>query len=697
MNNAELFETNKKENQINEENNKQENIKSFNDKQEQSKYHESYDKYEEMIKLKEKEEANIENEVVANYDKAVKDAILVKEKARETKTALSIGRDVVNSKAFKAAFLSLMLLSKAGSVSAENYKSDKEENKTEIGIKSENKKEKKNDTYVATYEEFAEKVKLEATNYFETDKAEIGLENQEKLEKDFHKFLNTINKDNFKDLIDKEWTVKGSSDERETNNWEGSNENLTIARIEAVKSVVVKSISNHDFSNELEDGQIEEIKSKEIKIKYPKHSEENKEDGVTYLNNLINSETKKHYTEAEISKIKENDPKAYSEMLESCRFTNFEIESNFFELEKFDRVHFLIDESGSMQASKSFISQRLKEVEYNKPVNLHTYSDVLNNNEVIKCENSIEASERILEGNKEGSFRERQFDATLALVNKIIKERKENPSNFKKEKIYLATDEALQSFSLKELELLDKYTKNNEIDIELLISYNTKDQTYMLEQGEQVVIKIGLDGLLSNVQEKANDKLEKMNNYSEDKDRYPSNIKIDKYYQKDYQEKASSFETSVKNWRNDPFFNALKSRGYGETPTEIRKNIEKEFSGAGNYKKVNELVNGMVKGKFSDAGDIRQLINSTAMGGRPQDQRHFADAVKNVARPLRELIEAKNKFDVVSEACENMDENDIPTMDGDVFFKSFNSFSGNENDYKVPVKGPTDLLSSLEY
>ncbi|MDA3802420.1 MAG: hypothetical protein PF488_00790 [Patescibacteria group bacterium] len=657
--------------------------------------HKGHDKYESLLKLKEQEENNIENPEVLSYDKKMKEVLSEKEK--ENETTLSKVRNITKNKAFKAALLSLMLLSKAGGLSAENFRSEelKEGEKIEMEKNNEDKTLESEDTYVSEYKEFDEKVKLEATNYFETDKAEISQENQEKLEKDLSKFLNTIDEDNFDDLIAKKWVVKGSSDQRETMNWGGSNKNLTKARIDVVRSTIEEVINSNDFSEKLSEEQIEEIKSKEIKEKYPTHNEEEKEDGVTYLTDLENEKTDEKYTVSEINEIAKYNPKKYQELLETCRFTNFEIESNYFELEKFDRVFYLVDESGSMQASKYFISEKLEDIDVdNKPIEFYSYSDLLNPERVNSCDNSQEASEKIKQRVEEGSFRERQIDATMGLVNKAVESNKESGNKYEQQKIFVATDEAFQGFSSKEIEILQKKAKDNNIEIEFLSSYQEIQHNYIAQDNELNVVRLSINELAKKVESAANEK-NKNNRLKQEK--HQSSERIDEFYQNNYEDRASSFEVYVKNYENDAFFTRLKSKGYGETPTEIRENLEKEFAGAKNFKKLTEFINEEVKNN-TKGENLRNLIDYTVMGNGNREDRQFADALKRIARPLRELIESRNKLDLINETVEDMDKDELPTMTDNVYFENFNDIIDDSKvDYKMPVHGASDLLSNLEY
>ena len=643
-----------------------------------------------LEKTRERIEDDLKNSEISETHQEVKETV-----SKKGKSVLEKFRQMASTKTFRAAFISLMLFAKIGQVSAENaenVKNDKENHQE--NFKPENRN---SDNYIASYHEFAESAKLRADNYFVTDKAEISPENQERLAEDFRNFLNTINTNNFKDLISKQWVVKGSSDQRKTNNWSGSNEELTKARISSVKEVISNTLKSHNFEN-LNEEEIKAISEKEIIEKYPFHNEEGKENGVTYLSDLINEETGKKYTEKEIENIRKNDNEKYLSLLDRCRYTNFEIESNFFELERFDRVHFLIDESGSMEASKHSIAKRLREIESNKPIELYTYSDLFNPVRLDSCHNNQEAANSIVQQVKEGSFRERQVDAIFGLINKLNAESKEYKTGIESQKIYLATDEALQQVSSADLQLLKSLADKSNIEVEFIIGYskNQRDRLYFFDHKDEEndILRLSLDDVIKTVDAlKADSKI--ANSTEQEKNRSNENI-ID-FYRQDYQKKAQEMEMWIKNASNNKtsaFINILKASGFGESPEEIRENLEKEYSGAKNYLKLFNLANDVAKKQGYQ--NIEDLVKAARMGGRGLELRQISDAFVNIAVPLRELIDSYNKLQTIEEAVSNLEGEELPNMNDNTVLnvRSFPIVGFNQS---LPINGPKGVLANIKY
>jgi len=78
---------------------------------------------------------------------------------------------------------------------------------------------------------------LELSNYYETDSDNISGGNEQEIRSQFTKFLDNINVHNVQEILETDFEIFGSSDERPTNNWGGSNEKLTKARIAAVEKI----------------------------------------------------------------------------------------------------------------------------------------------------------------------------------------------------------------------------------------------------------------------------------------------------------------------------------------------------------------------------------------------------------------------------------------------------------------------------
>lgn len=633
-----------------------------------------YNKYDSMLKFQQEAEEQLSDPAVASAHEMVKQAVA--EKSKES--LLGKVRDIASTNAFRAAFLSLMLFAKAGQASAESFSANElsTETKIEQAMNSANTEKKSEGNYVAGYAEF---LKIKASNSFETDKADISPEAAAEIQANFNKFLDGVNNENFEDVMSKDWVIKGSSDERATKNWDGSNENLTVARTDALYKLIKESIMTHKYraDQRLSQEQTMKILTKKIDVSYPQ-GQEGKENGVTYITDKLNPETGENYTDAEIAKIKKDDPEKYQELLESCRFTNFETESSFFaDAKNFDQVHFLIDESGSMATSKIFISNHLRSMEMNKKINLNLYSDQINPND-IECVSNSEAADKILRLSTEGSFRERQVSSTLALINKIAAEQEAKGGKEEKEthKIYVATDEAIQNTNSAVLELLQTKAQEVGADVEFLLGYSHWVGNNTEGRVKNEVVKLSLEDLAQKVN---NIKIKEI---AKGINKDVKSQKVDDFYKQNYEIKKTEFTAYLANSNSTEFRNLLQSKGYGETAEEIADSLDQRLSGSGNYNKLNEIVN--IKKVQED--HYRKL---SGQGGNAD----LANAVFNSIRALREMIEAHNEMDVVVEAAEGLSEDQIPDIKDNILINVIDDVAP----VKLPVNGPRDLASNFYY
>jgi len=159
--------------------------------------------------------------------------------------------------------------------------------------------------------------KLDLTNSYETDKADIAEADQANIQSQVENFLAKINPNNFNDLMDNVWEIAGSSDERPTNNWEGQNYKLTIARIAAAEEIIKNTIDNHDFtSSGLSAEQVKAIQDKDFNYNIPVSSN-GPEQGVTYITDLENPATPgEKFSSDQAKKLKETNPAEYQKLLD---------------------------------------------------------------------------------------------------------------------------------------------------------------------------------------------------------------------------------------------------------------------------------------------------------------------------------------------------------------------------------------------
>lgn len=398
-------------------------------------------------------------------------------------SVLEFFRKQFKKPAAKAAFVTLMLFLKfAPDLQAmERGSEDKVEDKTEV-VK-ENKEVEDGKTYEAKaddfqgdrldseveYEDLERYSKLDLSNYFDTDKADISEDNLNEIKDSFSKFLNTINSDNYKQVMASDFKLLGSSDYRPTNRWDRGNEGLTEARLQAVQNALQELLDNYDFlSSDLSEEEIKDIKAKGFVLEMP-------EKGVALISDLINPDTNEKFTEQEIEDIKNNDPERYNNLLAQCRYVKAEFlspksvdnlerlnpikpefnppmevikpqENPLTQFNNFDNVIVAADNSPSMikcQALADFIAQQ-EELKDTK-LTFKTFSDRLDRGgEVL---NSFEElTDRIVNMEKKGSSREFALKSAISALDRLA-----DPGVSESNAVFMLTDEALQGITLADI------------------------------------------------------------------------------------------------------------------------------------------------------------------------------------------------------------------------------------------------------
>jgi len=402
----------------------------------------------------------------------------------ENPTILSkIRKFFQTSAAARVSFVFLMLWMKFADVQAiEKPNQDKEKDSTEM-VKD-NKEIDDGSTYEASSEDFNEGdgldleseftdleryAKLDFSNYFDTDKADIGQDNIDKIAQDFSNFLSSINSDNYEEVMAKVFKLLGSSDQRQTNAWEGGNEELTQARLQAVKQVLQEILNNYDFNDSgLSQEQIKDLQAKGFVFEMPENGPER---GVTAISDLINPDTNENFSEAEIEDIKLNDPEKYDNLLAQCRYVKAEFLSSneidnlkkippikaefkpgmkvevplnhLTQLNDFDKVTFGFDNSGSNKQSHKKLVKFTAQQEPLQDTELivKTFSNKLDKGET-KIDDLNKLSELVENLEYNGDSRERALHCGIEILDNIEVENLDE-----KNLVVIATDEALQGIT----------------------------------------------------------------------------------------------------------------------------------------------------------------------------------------------------------------------------------------------------------
>ncbi|MFA5131628.1 MAG: hypothetical protein WC467_04415 [Patescibacteria group bacterium] len=431
-------------------------------------------------------------------------------------------RKLANNNFVKAGVLSLILFLKFAP-HAEAAHSDKPSDAKKYNTEAAKKSETKIDGGDKTYhydgtspdanKSLERLAKLDLTNSYETDKADISAESQANIEAQVHDFLAGINPNNYHDLMTKVWKISGSSDQRLTNTWEGGNEELTKARIAAAEQIIKAAINNFDYSHSgFSEEQIAGLKDKPFSYDIFE-SKNGQEKGVTYLTDLKNpdSKTGDNYTSQEIKEIQEKDPQKYFALLEKCRYINVNLmaesdnmpkmenrpaeltphtgelkalENKIPELSGYKSVMILEDNSASMQGSKEALAQYLEDnYQANTKVSTASYSATLDN--FKPAQDMRDASQSLRQMRSIGSSNERTIDCSIKAMQLFQAQEKAGDGLF-----LCGTDEALQKVSFNDLMTLQKLGAEKNTDIQFLIIHT--------EKGNRITENIPLEEVIKN-------------------------------------------------------------------------------------------------------------------------------------------------------------------------------------------------------
>ena len=316
---------------------------------------------------------------------------------------------------------------------------------------------------------------VDLINYFEVDKADISLENQKQLSDQFEAFLDSIDKDNVDDILNTDFSIYGSSDERSTNAWgEKGNEALTEARLSSITILLYKILQKHDFSKaDLSSEDIKDLKKKNFNLKTvtSPHSFESGEMGTTSLLDMMNPETKSNYTQEEINNMS---PKELEEAYQDARYINLMLEGydktpneRQYELiiktfAEYGNINLLVDKSPSMSGSKLDLINAFKtfsdkiggDIVEEKQVNITSFSDKLGTSTDV---NSLAEMEKVIRNAEEGNSNEKVISVLLEKIKNIgVKELNNGQENL----IAVITDEAIQDLSVENINSLQKIINN---------------------------------------------------------------------------------------------------------------------------------------------------------------------------------------------------------------------------------------------
>ncbi|MCF7820180.1 MAG: hypothetical protein K9M44_01765 [Candidatus Pacebacteria bacterium] len=351
---------------------------------------------------------------------------------------------------------------------------------------------------------------LDIDQYFGNNEAEISQEGQDQALGHTLNFFSDmagedgeIDRDKLRDFMDNEIKIKASANELSR---VGGNEELSIDRGEALKSILtsedsLEKISNHLSELGLSDDEVDSVLEKftNAKIEIP-HSDTGEEAGVTYITDMENPDTGNNYTAQEVEDMKTNNPDKYNKLLAEARSVKIDLSAEpdnlhglssldaqidnqlvietlekitpkLSEIANFQEVLIASDNSPStIDDNKSMIAQletyfkdlKRSATEYKlESIKVASFSDDMSGVSSYGTQEAEKAFSQLYEHGHQGNSNEKAVDAALKLVDKADSE--------KSSVCYINTDELLQNLSLNELEALKEKCQEKKVELKFLL------------------------------------------------------------------------------------------------------------------------------------------------------------------------------------------------------------------------------------
>lgn len=402
---------------------------------------------------------------------------------------------------------------------------------------------------------------LEMAGYFDTDSGELSEAVKSEIASNFQNFLSQITPDNVQDVLAADFILYGSSDERKTNNWHGSNEELTLARLAAIEEILSDVLAHYDFSA-LSDNEVKQLRAKMFVQTMPS-SVNGPEKGVTYLTDL-HKDSGENYSTEELAKIKTENPELYKQLLDECRKITFSLsldkrediptmsprmpqllvpkpdihdrpwQPSLEKLPEYTNVCLIFDNSPSVGDSYPYIAELIAKQDFDGlKILFATFSNKLD--AMTTYDNPQEVTKAIKGIKYDGDTEERALVAAESALKKV-------PVG-DKNAVFVITDEDFQEVSLEKIQKLRALATSKNADVFFYYA-DDKNQTLRqvslndLESGwNNEVFKIAskrVEALLNNGERKITS-LEKQYQYQLDISTRLANRDLNPSLQKSYQ------------------------------------------------------------------------------------------------------------------------------------------------------------------
>lgn len=300
----------------------------------------------------------------------------------------------------------------------------------------------------AVANELRDAAKIDITQLFKIDKAEISTDEAKDIKNEIDSFLDKINSHNFEKFeqarkvadvsSSAEATKYGAADKNLPPTLE-NNKTLTGDRFTKGAGIAEDAFKNHNYKNsDLSPKQIEIAKNTKIELKAP-------EKGYTAITDLYKIDPKtgkemgEKYSDKEVEEMKKENPDLYKKLNEECRHFKLDlmVESALQQINQCDRFTFFVDNSNSTEYTFAKTADKLEKIglqENSKgditKVDLVYYSD--NINSVKHLSNILKVADDLRGTHIKGGSLEKPFKVAIEYYKDLAKKDAERIKNGEK-------------------------------------------------------------------------------------------------------------------------------------------------------------------------------------------------------------------------------------------------------------------------
>ncbi|MGB0925083.1 MAG: hypothetical protein ACPGTS_00040 [Minisyncoccia bacterium] len=354
---------------------------------------------------------------------------------------------------------------------------------------------------------------LQFVNYFEVDKAETSPESVREITSEFTSFLEQVSPSNVDQILDNDFIIFASCDERETTAWAGGNQELAQARADAIIPILEKTIDEFNFSS-INPEQAQQIKDKLFTTKMP-------EGGITPITKM-QSPDGDPYTADEVAQMSASEKETLYAAARQVDFmlgmesenqkteTEFSLSGNYEGMESsgiqeifenYERIILAVDVSPSMAKNYDRMmdgfdaSFKKTGVDFvaEKTFSVVPYTNVIHteHNQVVKSQKEMSSTfDNIVK--IKGSVLENPQGVLANILEQNITEKKSETESNKL--LSIIFDEGLPNVTQESVQNLIDLSDQSNIDVVI----------FMVKQDDGSVTSLTLNDVMEKVQDHAN-------------------------------------------------------------------------------------------------------------------------------------------------------------------------------------------------